>query len=172
MINLKQWPRAAGRLATQGGLLALFALAVFNSSAVMAQAQPAAPKPAAVTGAAYSMARTMDPNAWAQMMTMSMDPRIWMNPISSCAACHDNEDVGRYQQVFGPFVSGMMNPAMMSNPESYNEMMATVFDKKAAEHWQRAVEKKYGLSPGDPLPSMHGWPWGMAPPAPVPPPVQ
>jgi cytochrome c peroxidase len=172
MMKIEQSLRAAGQLSRHGGLLVLLACAVFNGSAVLAQEQSAAPKPAAVNGAAYSMARMMDPNAWAQMMTMSMDPRIWMNPISSCAACHDNEDVGRYQQVFGPFVAGMMNPAMMTSPGAYNEMMATVFDKKAAEHWQRAVEKKYGLNPGDPLPVMHGWPWGMAPPAPVPPPAQ
>ena len=77
-------------------------------------------------------------------------------------------------QVFGPFVPAtMMNPAMCASPDAYNNMMASVTDAKAAEHWQRAVEEKYGLKPGDTAPTMHNWwPWGMAPTVPVPTPAQ
>ncbi len=124
---------------------------------------------------AYSMARMMDPNTYTMMMTMAMDPRIWMNPMSSCVACHLNEDVARYQQVFGPFTS-MMNPAMWTTPDAYNDMMASMFDARAAEEWTKAVMKKYGLQPGDPMPTMHsGWPFGangMPLPMPAPTPAQ
>ncbi len=122
---------------------------------------------------AYSIAKMMDPNTYTLMMTMAMDPRIWMNPMSSCAACHNNEDVARYQQVFGPFTS-MMNPAMWTTPDAYNDMMASMFDAKAAEEWSKAVMKKYGLQPGDPMPTMHsGWPFGAGGvPMPMPAPAQ
>ena len=149
------------------------AVAVFGAGSALAQEQQAGQQSAEISGLAFSMSKMMDPNTYAQMMAMAMDPRIWSNPISSCAACHDNEDVGRYQQVFGPFMAPMMNPVLMTSPEAYNNMMASVMDPKTAEHWQRAVEKKYGLNPGDPLPNMHGWwPYGMTPQSPTAPPAQ
>lgn len=161
-MNTKTWLRPAQRLIKRGGLLLLLVMAATGNGSVLAQ-QPATPATNELPRAAYAFAKMMDPNSWMQMMTMSMDPRIWMNPISSCVACHDNEDVARYQQVFGPFTA-MMNPVMATNPEAYNSMMASAFDAKAAEHWRRAVEEKYGLNPGDPLPGMHGgWPSGTTP---------
>ena len=168
MIRLNPWFHAAQRLISPGGLILVMLITLFASNPLQAQNQQAAPDSGEVNRAAETIAKTMDPNSWALMMTMSMDPRIWANPISSCAACHDNEDVGRYQQFFGPYVSAMMNPMTMANPEVYNEMMASMQDPKTAEYWQRAVEEKYGLNPGDPLPNMHGWPWGMAPGTPMP----
>lgn len=169
-MKLRQHRLGAGtRILQRIGLLLLLATAVLVGNPVMAQQQAPTPESDEITGAAKSIAATMNPNSWALMMTMSMDPRIWANPISMCAACHDNEDVGRYQQVFGPFVSAMMNPVLMGNPEVYNNMMASALDPKAAEHWQRAVEKKYGLQPGDSVPTMHNWwPWGMMPYTPMP----
>ncbi len=152
----------------------LLVWASFFSGLAPAQQQEATAAP--VTDAvAESIAKMMDPNTYMTMMTMAMDPRIWMNPISSCAACHNNEDVARYQQVFGPFTT-MMNPAMWATPDSYNEMMASMFDARAAEEWSKAVMEKYGLKPGDPMPTMHsGWPWpypsGM-PATPMPAPAQ
>lgn len=172
MMKLHKWPRAAGSILKSAGLSVFFTAAVMAASSTMAQEQPIKPGAGETPQAAYAFAKMMDPNTWMQMMTMSMDPRIWMNPISGCVACHDNEDVGRYQQVFGPFTA-MMNPAMMSNPDVYNEMMASAMNAKAAEHWQRAVEEKYGLEPGDPMPTMHGgWPWSIMPAVPVTPPAQ
>ncbi len=168
MIRFNQWFRAAQRMILPGGLLLALFVAVFASNPLQAQDQQATSGTDDVNRAAKAIAKTMDPNSWAMMMTMSMDPRIWANPISSCAACHDNEDVGRYQQVFGPYMSAMMNPMTMANPEAYNDMMASMTDPKTAEYWQRAVEEKYGLNPGDPLPGMHSWPWGMMPGAPMP----
>jgi hypothetical protein len=162
MMNTKKSIRSAERATKGGALFGLLFMTVIGSGPVIAQ-QQAAPAQDELPRAAYAFARMMDPNAWMQMMTMSMDPRIWMNPISSCVACHDNEDVARYQQAFGPFTA-MMNPVMMTNPQAYNDMMASAFDAEAADHWRRAVEEKYGLNPGDPLPGMHGgWPWGTAP---------
>ena len=156
----KQRPRTAGKNVGRGLAFALALTTALAAGKVLAQQQetPASAEP---TGAAFSIAKMMDPNTYATMMTMAMDPRIWMNPISSCAACHDNEDVGRYQQVFGPFTS-MMNPSMWATPDAYNEMMSSVLDQKAAEHWMRAVEKKYGLKPGETAPTMHAW-WPMVP---------
>ena len=171
MMNSNHLPRASGKLTRRGGWLALFAAVVLIGNPALAQQQQAASSSEEPTEAARTIARMMDPTTWAQMMTMSMDPRIWMNPISSCAACHNNEDVARYQQVFGPFTAAMMNPAMWSSPDAYNEMMASVLDQKAAEHWTRAVEEKYGLQPGDTLPTMHNW-WPMVTPVPAMPPAQ
>ena len=161
----RQSPRKAGKRIGRGLVFALTLAIALSAGPVPAQ-QEGAPDSAEMTGAALSIAKMMDPNTWATMMTMAMDPRIWMNPISSCAACHDNEDVGRYQQVFGPF-TGMMNPSLWATPEAYNEMMSPALDQKAAEHWARAVEKKYGLKPGDTLPTMHAW-WPLVPTTPAP----
>jgi hypothetical protein len=174
MIKIYQWFHSVQKFYLPGIFFSLSLLTAFASSPLNAQGQQAAPASGETTRAAQSMARTMDPNTWAMMMTMSMDPRIWANPISSCAACHDNEDVGRYQQFFGPYVSAMMNPMTMANPAVYNDMMAPMQDPKAAEYWQRAVEEKYGLVPGSPLPGMHAWPWGTVPgiPMPLPMPAQ
>lgn len=168
MIKPNRWFLAMQRIILPGGLLVMLLVTIFASNSLQAQDQQAASASDEANRAAKTIAKTMDPNSWAMMMTMSMDPRIWANPISSCAACHDNEDVGRYQQFFGPYVSAMMNPMTMANPEAYNDMMASMSDPKAAEYWQRAVEEKYGLNPGDPLPGMHSWPWGMVPGTPMP----
>lgn len=150
----------------RGVWLGLLLAALVIGNPVRAQQAQGTENAAAPSGAALSIAKMMDPNTYFTMMTMSMDPRIWMNPISSCSACHDNEDVGRYQQVFGPF-TGMMNPSTWMNPDAYNQMMASALDQKAAEHWARAVAKKYGLEPGQTPPTMHGW-WPMMPmPAPA-----
>ena len=172
MIRLNQCFRMAQRINLSGGLLLMLFATVLASSPLKAQDQQAAPAYGDATRAAQSIAKTMDPNTWAVMMTMSMDPRIWANPISSCAACHDNQDVGRYQQVFGPYASAMMNPMSMASPDAYNTMMASMMDPKIAEYWQRAVEEKYGLAPGSPLPNMHAWPWGAMPGVPMPMPAQ
>ena len=172
MIRLNQWFSAAQRFNLSAGLLTLLFVTVLTGSPLKAQDQQATPDSGEYNRAAQVMTKTMDPNTWAAMMAMSMDPRIWANPISSCAACHDNEDVARYQQVFGPYMGAMMNPMTMASPDAYNSMMASMLDPKTAEYWQRAVEEKYGLSPGSPLPSMHAWPWGMTPGIPVPPPPQ
>lgn len=150
-----------------GAAVALLVSMLTFAGLAPAQQESAAASPAE-DPVAYSIAKMMDPNTYTTMMTMAMDPRIWMNPMSSCVACHNNEDVARYQQVFGPFTS-MMNPAMWSTPEAYNEMMTSMFDAKAAEEWSKAVMKKYGLQPGDPMPTMHsGWPWPTSTPMPVP----
>ena len=174
MKKLSKHLRMAKRTTRRLGALALITAALLAGGSALAQNQDSTANTGETLRATIAIAKTMDPNTWMQMMTMSMDPRIWMNPISSCAACHDNEDVGRYQQVFGPFVPAtMMNPAMWASPDAYNNMMASVTDAKAAEHWQRAVEEKYGLKPGDTAPTMHNWwPWGMAPTVPVPTPAQ
>ncbi len=172
MITFCKRFHAMQNLNLPGRLLLLLLATAFASNPLQAQSQQAAPTSAEATRAAKSRAKTMDPNTYVLMMTMSMDPRIWSNPISSCAACHDNEDVGRYQQVFGPYVSAMMNPMTMADPDMYNDMMSSMLDPKMAEYWQRAVEEKYGLSPGSPLPSMHAWPWGMVPGVPMPLPTQ
>lgn len=168
MKNSMQPARAAGKTIGRGLVFAFAVTTALLSSSVLAQQQGTSDSDE-MTAAALSIAKMMDPNTWATMMTMAMDPRIWTNPISSCAACHDNEDVGRYQQVFGPYTS-MMNPAMWSTPDAYNEMMSSMFDPKAAEQWARAVEKKYGLKPGETAPTMHAW-WPMAPTMPMPAPV-
>ncbi len=172
MIKLKQLFHSTQSTGLAGGLFLVLLVTVLASNPLQAQDQQAASGTDEVNRAAQTIAKTMDPNSWAMMMTMSMDPRIWANPISSCAACHDNEDVARYQQFFGPYVSAMMNPMTMANPQAYNDMMASMQDPKAAEYWQRAVEEKYGLNPGDPLPGMHSWPWGMVPGMPLPMPAQ
>ena len=172
MIKLNRWFHATQSAGLASGLFLLLLVTVLLSNPLQAQDQRTASASNEDNRAAITIAKTMDPNSWAMMMTMSMDPRIWANPISSCAACHDNEDVGRYQQVFGPYMSAMMNPMSMANPEAYNDMMASMTDPKTAEYWQRAVEEKYGLNPGDPLPGMHSWPWGMVPGTPMPLPAQ
>ena len=167
MIHIRHSSRRAGKIGAGAVFGLLLSVAIAANPALAQETQPAEE----MTAAAKTIAKTMDPNSWLMMMTMAMDPRIWTNPISSCAACHDNEDVARYQQVFGPF-TGMMNPAMWASSEAYNEMMSSVLDQKAAEHWARAVEKKYGLKPGETAPTMHAW-WPMMPmPAPAPAPAQ
>ena len=168
MKNSKTPPRVAGKINGRSLVIALALSTALSAGPLLAQQQES-PDSEEMTSAAKTIAKTMDPNSWMMMMAMAMDPRIWMNPISSCAACHDNEDVARYQQVFGPYTS-MMNPSMWASPEAYNEMMGSVLDQKAAEHWARAVEKKYGLKPGDTAPTMHAW-WPMAPTMPMPAPV-
>jgi len=138
------------------GVVALLAGTVAQAQESTTADAEGAGTPAAV----YSMMKMMDPATWFQMMAMTMDPRIMANPISTCAACHDNEDVGRYQQVFGPFVATAANPAMWANPGAYNAAMASAMDARAAEHWTRALEKKYGLCAGStagcPRPPAHG----------------
>ena len=172
MIKRNKWFTAAQSFNFSGGLLAMLFVVIFAGNPLNALGQQATSASDEMNRAAKTIARTMDPNSWVVMMTMSMDPRIWANPISSCAACHDNEDVGRYQQVFGPYASAMMNPMTMASPDAYNIMMESMLDPKTAENWQRAVELKYGLNPGAPLPSMHAWPWGMTPGVPMPMPIQ
>ena len=159
MKNSTQSPRKAGHSARRGLVFALALSTALTIGQALAQQQETSDSDK-ITGAAFSIAKMMDPNTYVTMMTMAMDPRIWMNPISSCAACHDNEDVGRYQQVFGPFIGAMTNPAVWTSPDAYNNMMESVFDPKAAEHWQRAVTEKYGMQPGDVAPTMHNW-WPM-----------
>ena len=155
MIHFRHSSRRAGKIGAGAVFGLLLSVAIAANPALAQETQPAQE----MTAAAKTIAKTMDPNSWLLMTTMAMDPRIWTNPISSCAACHDNEDVGRYQQVFGPFTS-MMNPSMWATPEAYNDMMASMFDARAAEEWTKAVVDKYGLQPGDPMPTMHsGWPW-------------
>ncbi len=151
------------KAARKSGAAALLLVSALAFAGLAPAQQQAADANQVSDPVAESIAKMMDPNTYVTMMTMAMDPRIWMNPISSCAACHNNEDVARYQQVFGPFTS-MMNPAMWSTPDAYNEMMASMFDARAAEEWSKAVMTKYGLQPGDPMPTMHsGWPWGAVP---------
>ena len=153
MIKLSQKIHSIRKVNLRGSLPFLFLVTVFASGLLHAQEQQGTSDSEQFSRAAQTMAKTMDPNTYITMMTMAMDPRIWANPISSCAACHDNEDVGRYQQVFGPYMAAMMNP-------------------KTSENWLRAIEEKYGLNPGDPLPGMHTLPWGVAPGAPIPYPAQ
>ena len=168
MIKLYQSFHWKHKVNSSGHLLILFLVTVFASGPLHAQDQQAESGSEGISRAALSMAKTMDPNTYVTMMTMAMDPRIWANPISSCAACHDNEDVGRYQQVFGPYMAAMMNPMTMASPDAYNNMMASMLDPKTSENWVRAIEEKYGLNPGDPLPGMHTLPWGMVPGASMP----
>jgi hypothetical protein len=172
MIKLYQRFRRMQKANLRGYLLFLLLVTVFTSGASYAQEQQTVPGSEEISRVAQSIAKTMDPNSYFLMMTMAMDPRIWANPISSCAACHDNEDVGRYQQVFGPYMSAMMNPMTMASPDAYNNMMASMLDPKTTEYWIRAIEEKYGLNPGDPLPGMHTLPWGTVPGAPMPTPAQ
>jgi hypothetical protein len=172
MIKLYQRFHRIRKVNLTGPALFLFLVTLSASGALHAQDQQAESGSEEISRVAQSMAKTMDPNTYFLMMTMAMDPRIWANPISSCAACHDNEDVGRYQQVFGPYMAAMMNPMTMASPDAYNNMMASILDPKTSENWLRAIEEKYGLNPGDPLPGMHTLPWGMVPGAPTPYPAQ
>ena len=170
-MNTSSFKFRASKTVRKNGAAIVLASSLAISGGAVAQQQNEPAKPV-TDPVAESIAKMMDPTTYAVMMTMAMDPRIWMNPISSCAACHNNEDVARYQQVFGPFTS-MMNPAMWATPDAYNEMMASMFDARAAEEWSKAVMKKYGLQPGDPMPTMHsGWPWPTTTmPVPMPAPV-
>ena len=124
MIKLSRWFHATQGTGLAGGLFLLLLVTVLASNPVQAQDQQAASGSNEDNRAAKTIAKTMDPNSWAMMMTMSMDPRIWANPISSGAACHVSKGVGRYQQVFGPYMSAMMNPMTRANREPYKEMMA------------------------------------------------
>ena len=172
MIKLYRNFKRMRKVLLRGHLPFLFLVTVFASGLLHAQEQQPASDSEQFSRVAQTMAKTMDPNTYFTMMTMAMDPRIWANPISSCVACHDNEDVGRYQQVLGPFMSAMMNPMTMASPDGYNNMMASMLDPKTTENWLRAVEEKYGLDPGSPVPGMHTLPWGIVPGAPMPYPAQ
>ncbi len=83
-------------------------------------------------GMTQAMQKSMDPNVWSQMMAMMMDPQK-SSPIATCALCHQDKDVARYQKDFGGMMDAMwqpyqsmMNPHMMSsmmNPNAYMSMM-------------------------------------------------
>lgn len=163
MIKLYQRFRRMLKVNLPGNVLFLFLITVFASGSLHAQDQQAVSGSEEISRVAQSIAKTMDPNTYFIMMTMAMDPRIWANPISSCAACHDNEDVGRYQQVLGPYMAAMMNPMTMASPDAYNNMMTSMLDPKTTEYWIRAIEEKYCLSSGDTLPGMQACPVGVVP---------
>lgn len=134
-----------------------------------AQEQEAASSPA-LPAMTYAMEKTMNPATWMQLMAMSMDPRIQVNPISSCAACHENEDVGRYQKTFGPSVAMMWNPMMWMNPGAYAAAAAPMMSPMTQQQWMLAWNRRFDLNgyipvaPGAaPAGGMYWWPWPAAP---------
>ncbi|NNC67244.1 MAG: hypothetical protein HKN83_04340 [Gammaproteobacteria bacterium] len=67
--------------------------------------------------------KSMDPNVMNNLMNMMMTSPDKLMSIESCAKCHTDEEVARYQKDFGPMMEamkpmmGMMNPMMaMMNP--------------------------------------------------------
>ncbi len=96
------------------------------------EAQQAQPAPSGMAEMTATMQKSMDPNVWAQMMSMMMNPQQ-SSPIATCALCHEGADVARFQKDYGPMMDAMwepykamMNPHMMSsmmNPAMYMSMM-------------------------------------------------
>ncbi len=67
--------------------------------------------------------KSMDPSVMNNLMNMMMTSPDKLMSIESCAQCHTDEEVARYQKDFGPMMEamkpmmGMMNPMMaMMNP--------------------------------------------------------
>jgi len=110
-----------------------------------------------------AMQKSMDPGVWMQLMTMSMNPQTWSNPIGTCALCHTGEDMARYQKTFGPSLSAMANPAMWMNPTAYMGMMGPMMDPKQYEAWYQAWMQKGGAAMGGAMP--YGQPAAPAAPA-------
>lgn len=111
-------------------VVCLFIVSIAGVHAEEAQQAPSASS--GMTEMTATMQKSMDPNVWAQMMAMMMNPQQ-SSPIATCALCHEGADVARFQKDYGPMMDAMwepykamMNPHMMSsmmNPAMYMSMM-------------------------------------------------
>lgn len=102
---------------------ALLLTIVVASLTVQAEDKYALPEPFATTGVTPAMQKSMDPNTWTDLMAMMMDPSKG-SPMGTCAACHEGEDLARYQEQFGPMMQAMWEPyKAMMNPHMMNNMM-------------------------------------------------
>ena len=105
----------------------MIASCLFIASIVSIQAEDAQQAQAATPSTSGSMTTTMqksmDPNVWAQMMAMMMNPQK-SSPGATCALCHEAADVARFQKDFGPMMHAMWQPyKAMMNPQMMTSMM-------------------------------------------------
>ena len=73
-------------------------------------------------GMTHAMQKSMDPNVWANMMAMMMNPEKMMS-MESCAQCHDADALARYTKDFGPMMEAMKPMMQMANPHMMTSMM-------------------------------------------------
>jgi len=60
--------------------------------------------------------KSMDPNVMNNLMNMMMTSPDKLMSIESCAECHTDEEVARYQKDFGPMMEAMKPMMSMMNP--------------------------------------------------------
>ena len=119
-------------------LTAAILMAAMTASA-MAQEQE---KPAAMPSMTATMQRSMDPQAYANMLQLlGSDPAILSNPVQLCEQCHDEEAVERYQKTLLPAYQLMMNPAAWMNPYAYTQAMVPMMDPETYTEWYEAWMK-------------------------------
>ena len=119
----------------------MIASCLFIASIVSIQAEDAqqvqAVTPSTSGSMPTTMQKSMDPNVWAQMMAMMMNPQK-SSSGATCALCHEAADVARFQKDFGPMMhamwqpyKAMMNPQMMTSmmdPNAYMGMMGSMMN--------------------------------------------
>ncbi len=99
----------------------------------------------------YSLSHSVDPQVYSNLMSQMMtNPYgVMLNPFSTCAQCHNAEDMDRYNTTLGPMLM-MINPANWMNPQAYTKMMTAPMDPAAYTNWYESWMEKYGSMFGQP----------------------
>ena len=63
-----------------------------------------------------AMQKSMDPQVMNNMMNMMMTSPDKLMTMESCAQCHTDEEIARYQKDFGPMMEAMKPMMSMMNP--------------------------------------------------------
>lgn len=115
------------------------------SALLLYTAQGSAQETTTENAMAYSLGKMVDPNVYTNLMSQMMtNPMgVMMNPMSTCAQCHNAEDMERYNEMMGPMLM-MTNPSNWMNPQAYTNMMAAPMDPETYTQWYEGWMKKYG----------------------------
>ncbi len=94
----------------------VIAICLFVATAATLQAEEAKQAAPAWGDMSQAMQKSMDPKVMNNMMNMMMTSPDKLMSIESCAECHTDEDVARYQKDFGPMMDAMKPMMSMMNP--------------------------------------------------------
>ncbi len=132
-------------------------IAIFSllCSAFLLPAIPSsAQETTATQGVTESMAQSVDPQVYANLMNQMMaNPvGIMADPISTCAQCHTEEDVERYKSEMGPMLE-MLSPTNWMDPNAYMRMMKVPMDPETYTIWYEGWMEKYASMLGKAAPA-------------------
>ena len=98
----------------------------------------------ATQGVTESMAHSVDPQVYANLMNLMMTSPVGIltDPIDTCAQCHSEEDVERYKSEMGPLLQ-MLSPVNWMDPNAYMRMMKVPMDPETYTKWYEGWMKKY-----------------------------